>query len=185
MPRDFNHDILDLIKARWSPRAFSAEPVAMPELLALCEAARYAPSCFNEQPWRFILATTPDELAKMQSILAESNLEWAQHAPALLLILAKKTFSETGQDNYWHMFDAGTAWGYLSLEAQSRGLITHGMGGFSKKKAQELYQLPSDLAPMAVIAIGKLGQRDNLPEPLQAREHPGERANLESLFLKQ
>ena len=71
MPRDFNHDILDLIKARWSPRAFSAEPVAMPELLALCEAARYAPSCFNEQPWRFILATTPDELAKMQSILAD------------------------------------------------------------------------------------------------------------------
>jgi len=182
--REFNYDILDLIKSRWSPRAFSTEPVAMGDLLALCEAARFAPSCFNEQPWRFILATTPDELTKMQSILTASNLEWAKHAPALLLILAKKTFSQNGQDNYWHMFDAGTAWGYLSLEAQSRGLITHGMGGFSKKKAQDLYQLPLDLAPLAVIAIGKLGQSENLPEHLREREHPGGRSDLGSLFVK-
>lgn len=185
MPREYNFDILDLIKTRWSPRAFSNEPVEMSDLLALCEAARFAPSCFNEQPWRFILATTPDELTTMQSILTASNLVWAKLAPALLLILAKKTFSETGQDNYWHMFDTGTAWGYLSLEAQSRGLITHGMGGFSKKKAQELYHLPLDLAPLAVIAIGKLGRSENLPEHLREREQPGGRNELESLFFKQ
>jgi len=183
--REYNYDILDLIKSRWSPRAFSSNPVAERDLLAICEAARFAPSCFNEQPWRFILANTPDEVSKMQSILTESNLEWAKHAPALLLILAKKTFSQTGQDNYWHMFDAGTAWGYLSLEAQSRGLITHGMGGFSKKKAQELYQLPLDLAPLAVIAIGKLGQSENLPLHLREREHPAGRNPLASLFFKQ
>ncbi|MBT9177294.1 MAG: malonic semialdehyde reductase RutE [Firmicutes bacterium] len=183
MAREFKHDVLDLIKTRWSPRAFSPEAVPKEDLLALCEAARYAPSCFNEQPWRFVLATSPDELANLQSILVESNLVWAKAAPALLLILAKKTFTSTGKDNYWHMFDSGTAWGYLSLEAERRGLVTHGMGGFSKKKAQDLYSLPDDLIPIAVIAIGKLGQRLELPEKLREREHPGERNSLESLFF--
>jgi len=182
LTRDFQHEILPLIATRWSPRSFAPTPVAKGDLLALFEAARYAPSCYNEQPWRFILATTPEELSTMHSILFAGNLLWAKTAPVLLLVLAKKSFTQGGKDNYWFMFDTGTAWGYLSLEAERRGLITHGMGGFSKKKAQESYSLPDDLAPVAVVAIGHRGSSEDLPEDLREREQPGQRQPLESLF---
>lgn len=185
MARDFNHEIMSEIKERWSPRAFSQEAVAQEDLMALFEAARYAPSCFNEQPSRFIVAETPDELAKMQSILAESNLVWAKHAPVLVLVLSHKLFSQNGKDNYWHMFDAGTAFGYLSLEAVRRGLITHAMGGFSRKKAQESYNIPEDITIVAVIAVGKPGNRADLTPELQEREEPGLRRPLDSFFYKE
>jgi len=184
MNRDFQYDILHLIKTRWSPRAFTPVPLAKEELMPLFEAARYAPSCYNEQPWRFILATSPEELAAMQEILFENNRLWAKNAGALVLIIAKKTFSLDGKDNYWHMFDAGTAWGYLSLEAEKRGLLTHCMGGFSKKKAQERYGLGEDFAPLAIVAIGKQGEPSSLPKELLEREHPGTREPLASLFYR-
>lgn len=183
MTRDFNYDIMAEIKERWSPRAFSAEPLDQADLMALFEAARYAPSCFNDQPWRFIVAQTKDELDKMRGILVESNLVWAKHAPILVLVLSQKLFSVNGKENYWHMFDAGTAWGYLSLEAARRGLITHAMGGFSRKKAQEIYNIPEDMSVIAVVAIGKPGRKEDLPLELEEREVPGLRRPLESFFL--
>jgi len=182
MPRDFNHEILQEIKHRWSPRAFSAEPVAEEDVLALLEAARFAPSCYNEQPWRFIVARTPRDLASMQSLLAEQNHAWAHRAPVLILLLAKRTFTQDGQENYWHMFDTGTAWGYLSLEAQRRGLISHAMGGFSRKRAVALYNLPPDIVPMAVVAIGKPGDAALLTPELRERERPGLRKPLQTLL---
>ena len=183
MARDFSYDIMPEIMRRWSTRAFSTSAIDEGEVLALLEAARFAPSCYNDQPWRFIVARAPAEIAAMQSLLAEQNLLWAKHAPVLMLMLAKRSFTETGRDNYWHMFDSGTAWGYLSLEAERRGLITHAMGGFDRKRAVVLYNLPSDIAPIAVIAIGKPGDPALLPPELRERERPGLRKPLQTLLI--
>ena len=183
MKRDYAHDILGLIQTRWSPRAFSSEKINRDDLMALFEAARYAPSCFNEQPWRFIVASTEEELAVMQDLLVESNRVWAKAAPVLMLILSKKTFNLDNKDNYWHMFDAGTAWGYFSLEAERRGLITHAMGGFSRKKAHDVYNIPEGYSVIAIVAVGKAGNPADLPEELREREEPALRNSLNSLFF--
>ncbi|MDW7740630.1 MAG: nitroreductase family protein, partial [Bacillota bacterium] len=127
MSRVFNYDIMPEIKTRWSPRAFSSKPVAKEELMALLEAAHYAPSCSNEQPWRFLIADNAEKLAKLFSVLNEGNQAWANKAPVLILLIGKNHFEKTEKANHWHMFDSGTAWGFLSLEAERRGLITHAM----------------------------------------------------------
>lgn len=181
--RKVNYDIMDEIVQRWSPRAFSTEPVKEEELMAMLEAARFAPSCFNEQPWRFIVGYSKETREKVLSVLGEANQVWAKKAPVLMIIVAKKTFEMTGKDNFWHMFDAGTAWGYFSLEAQRRGFITHGMGGFNKKKTVEIFELGEEYQPIAAVAIGMYGDKDALPEDLREREVPAERKELEELIL--
>jgi len=183
MDRNFRYDIMPEIKGRWSPRAFSKDKISRADIHTLIEAARYAPSCFNEQPWRFLIADTEETLTKMRSILYESNQVWANNAPVLLLICAKKTFSENSKDNYWHMFDAGTAWGFLSLEAHRIGLITHAMGGFSRKAAGEAFQIPEDLDIVTVVAIGKMGDPALLPEDLKKEEFPNTRKEIEELLF--
>lgn len=184
MTRQFNFEIIPEIKERWSPRAFDSRLVPREDLMPLLEAARFAPSCFNEQPWRFIIADNEIMLQKMRGLLTPSNLEWAKKAPVLILIVSKKTFTLNGKDNYWHMFDAGTSWGYLSLEAQRRGLITHAMGGFNREKAREEFCIPEDYTIIAVIAVGYYGQKDSLSQELQNRENPDNRKNIEDLLLK-
>jgi nitroreductase len=182
--RIFNSDIMQEIQTRWSPRAFSGEQLKEEDLAALLEAARYAPSCFNEQPWRFIVAKDQAMVSKMVGLLTEQNRVWASKAPVLVMILGKKTFELNGKDNYWHMFDAGTAWGYLSLEAQRRGLITHAMGGFDKKSVYDIFEISEEYSPIAVIAIGKHGKPEDLPEDLSLREKPAGRKDLSELILK-
>lgn len=183
MERTFKYEIMPEIKSRWSPRAFSNEKISKDDIMALIEAARYAPSCFNEQPWRFIVADNHETLTKIRSILAPSNQIWADKAPVLIIILSKKTFDRNGKDNYWNMFDAGTAWGYMSLEAQRRGLITHAMGGFSKDKTREAFEITDDYNIITVVAVGKYGNKENLTEELQDREHPETRMEIEELLL--
>ena len=183
MDRNFKYDIMPEIKGRWSPRAFAKDEVSRTEIYTILEAARYAPSCFNEQPWRFLIADTQDTLTKMKSVLNESNQIWANNAPVLLLICATKTFDHGGKDNYWHMFDAGTAWGFLSLEAHRIGLITHAMGGFSRKEAREVFQIPEDLVIITIVAIGKMGDPSLLPEDLREKEYPHPRKEIEDLLL--
>ncbi|HEY1405322.1 MAG TPA: nitroreductase family protein [Spirochaetota bacterium] len=175
MPRTFHFDILPQIQTRWSPRAMSSDKIPREDILALIEAARYAPSCFNEQPWRFVVADTPESLAKFHTTLSESNKSWATKAPVLVAVCSKKSFSLDGSDNYFHQFDAGTAWGYLSLEAERRGLYTHGMGGFKRDEIRKIIGLPADYAVMALIAIGKPGDKNALPDELRSREEPGTR----------
>ena len=183
MNRVFEYDILPQIKERWSPRAFSDEKISKDDLYAILEAASYAPSCFNEQPWRFILADEEKSLVKMRSILYASNLQWAQKAPVLLLIMAKKTFSLNNENNFWHMFDTGTAWGFLSLEAQKRGIMTHAMGGFSMSKARKLFKIPEDYEIVTVVAIGRYGDKEQLSDELKERESPETRKNISELLL--
>ncbi len=183
MTRVFKHDILPLIKERWSPRAFAEEKIAKDDLYAILEAASYAPSCFNEQPWRFVLADEEKLLTKMRSILYSGNLQWAQKAPVLLLIAAKKTFSLNNEENFWHMFDSGTAWSFLSLEAQKRGIMTHAMGGFSMKKARRLFKIPEDYEIITVVAIGRYGDINQLSDELKQREHPDTRKDVSELLF--
>jgi nitroreductase len=184
MERTFNYDIMPEIKQRWSPRAFSGEKIPREEILALLEAARYAPSCFNEQPWRFIIADDEPALSKLRGVLTPTNQLWANNAPVLLLILAKKKFSLDGRANYWHMFDTGTAWGYLTLEAQRRGLITHAMGGFSKDGARAAFNIPDEYDIITVAAVGRYGNIENLSEDLREREQPADRKDIEELLLE-
>lgn len=183
MERQFDYDIMPEIKERWSMRAFSGEKVNEEEIMAILEAARYAPSCFNEQPWRYIIADNDENLKKMRGVLAKSNQVWANMAPVLIAVLAKKNFDYNGKNNFWHMFDTGTAWGYLSLEAQRRGLATHAMGGFKRSALKEEFNISDDYEIICVVALGKTGDKEKLPEDLKERERPDIRKSIKELLL--
>ena len=183
--RYFDYPVMDDIQKRWSPRAFDpTKTVADEDLYALLEAARYAPSCFNEQPWRFILAKDEGIKEQVLGTLTISNQEWASKAPILMVILSKPLFQQSGKNNRWHQFDAGTAWGFLALEAQRRGLITHAMGGFSVDAMREAFHIPEDISIMAVVAIGYMGQLETLSEKNREKEKPGNRKSIAELLYK-
>jgi len=183
--RQFDHQVLEEIQGRWSPRAFDPErKVSDDDISALLEAARYAPSCFNEQPWMYIIANGGEEKARMVGVLNQSNQEWASKAPALLMVLARQKLAQTGKENRWHMFDAGTSWGYLSLEAQRRGLITHAMGGFSVELAREAFSIPEDVSVMAVVAVGYYGRKEDLSPRNAEREHPQPRKPIDDIIFR-
>lgn len=181
MERIFNSDILDLIKTRWSSRAVSGESVPRETVLTVIEAARYAPSCFNEQPWHFIIADAPESLDAFRETLSANNRVWADKAPILILVASRKKFAMNGADNFWYQFDAGTAWGYLSLEAERQGLVAHAMGGFDRDAAAKAADLPSDYEALAMIAVGKPGNSDDLPDAVKEREIPGTRNDIGSI----
>ena len=175
MLRKFNFNIMEVIKKRWSPRAFNSEEIPRDDIEAILEAACYAPSCFNEQPWRFLIASREEELNLMRDLLTEKNQRWAGKAPVLILVLAHRYFAYNGKENRWHQFDSGTAWGYLSLEAQKRGLITHGMGGFKREKTREVLNISENYEIIAVIAVGKMGNKNELEEEFKKEEFPNTR----------
>ena len=175
MARNFIYNVMQEIKQRWSPRAFSSEKIPENDIQALMEAACYAPSCFNEQPWRFLIASKEKELNVMRDLLTEKNQRWAKKAPLLILILTHRYFAYNGKENRWCQFDSGTAWGYLSLEAQKRGLITHGMGGFKRQKTRETLNISEDYEIIAVIAVGKMGNKDEMEEEFKNEEFPNTR----------
>lgn len=182
--REFSHPVLPEIMKRWSPRAFDASrPVSEDDLLALLEAARYAPSCTNEQPWQYVVASGGEDKEKLTAVLSERNKEWASHAPVLLLIVSRKSFGD-GRENRWHQFDAGTSWGFLQLEAQRRGLITHGMAGYDVAKAREAFGIPDDYSVLAAVAVGYYGKKEDLSSGFQGREHPQPRKPLEDMFFR-
>ena len=147
--RSSRFGIDDAFLKRFSPTRFLDRPVREEDLSALLEAAGTAPSCFNEQPWRFVRGEKEDFLA----ILTEKNAAWASSAPVLMLVCSTLTFSRNGKPNRWHAYDSGTAMGYLILEALRRGLYVHPMGGFDIGGANERFGLMG-LEPHAVLAIG-------------------------------
>ena len=166
--------IHELIQARWSPRAFDAnKPVGHDDLLALLEAARWAASCFNDQPWRFVVCdknTDADSWQDAFSILAERNQEWAKNAPVLMMSVAMANFNHNDKPNRWAMYDTGAASANLSLQATALGLIVHQMGGFDAEKARELFHLPSDCTPMSMMAVGYQAAADGLAEDFKNME---------------
>jgi nitroreductase len=169
---------------RWSPRAFSSEPIAPETLQALFEAARWAPSCFNEQPWLFLYASSEEDRALFLSCLVEFNRKWAGHAPVLAFVLAKKSFAKNGEPNRWAPFDAGAAWVSLALQAGKSGLFAHAMAGFDEDLAHEVLKVPKDEYDiMAAVAIGRYGDPDALPPDMRKTEAPNGRKPLAEVAL--
>lgn len=171
------HDIIDVLAARWSPRAFADRPVEPEKLRQLFEAARWAASSYNEQPWRYIVATKddPEGYERLLNCLGEFNQQWAETAPVLMLGFYKTTFSRNGKSNRCAPHDLGAASAQLTAQATALDLYVHQMAGIRKDVVQKTYNVPGDFEPMAALAVGYLGDPDVLPEKLAHREH-GERS---------
>lgn len=166
------YPIHDLLRKRWSPRAFTDKPVERDKLQRLLEAARWAPSSFNGQPWAFIVATKDDsaEFAKALSCLIEFNQSWAKAAPVLILTVAQLNFAHNNKPNAHAQHDVGLAIGNLSVQATAEGLYLHQMAGIEADKIRTTYGVPDGWQPLTGIAIGYLGDPATLPEKLQERE---------------
>ena len=162
----------ELIRNRWSPRAFSEEPVGPEVLRSLFEAARWAPSSNNEQPWAYMVAAKddPENFAKMLSVLVEFNANWAKHAPVLALSVAHLKAQRDAKPNRVALHDVGSASAQLTLEANARGLQVHQMAGFDADKARQAFAIPADWEPVAAMAIGYPGDPASLPDKLRERE---------------
>jgi nitroreductase len=162
----------ELIRNRWSPRAFADKSVAPDVLRSVFEAARWAPSSNNEQPWAYLVATKedPDNFAKMLGTLVEFNQNWAKHAPVLALSVAHLKSSRDGKPNHIAQHDVGSASAQLTFEANSRGLFVHQMAGFDGNKARQVFGIPEDWQPVAAMAIGYPGAPASLPQRLRDRE---------------
>jgi nitroreductase len=183
------YSIDPLFLERWSPRAFTAEPMARETLLTMLEAARWAASSFNAQPWRFIYALreTP-QWHSLLGLLIPFNQAWAKQASALVLAVSKTTSRSprTGEEHLslTHSFDAGAACAYMVLQAHKLGWHAHGMVGFDHERAREVLSVPDGFALEAVFAIGRLGNPSSLEEALQTREKPSDRLPLAQLVFE-
>ncbi len=180
--------IHEIIANRWSPRAYDAsKSVSKSQIIAMLEAARWAPSCFGDQPWRFIVWNkAQDETAWQQAFdcIVPSNQVWVKDAPVLILACADTLFSHNQTPNRWAQYDTGAAVMSLCLQATSLGLITHQMGGFNSDKVRELCAVPEQYTPMAMLAVGYEGDANQLPEDLKARELADrKRKSLDDLFF--
>ena len=164
--------IHDLIARRWSPRAFADRPVPAAALRQLFEAARWAASCFNAQPWLYLVATRehPAEYKKMLDCLVEFNQGWAKAAPVLAISVAQLKFQHNGEPNRHAQHDVGAASISLALQATALGLAVHQMGGFDAQRARQTYGIPAEYEPVAAIAIGYPGDPASLPDELRKRE---------------
>lgn len=179
------HDIHSLILNRWSPRSMTGEELTDEVLMSLFEAARWAPSSYNNQPWRFIYAKRNTEYwDKVFNLLVDGNKVWAKNAAALVVVIARKNFEFNEKPARTYQFDTGAAWENLALEATSKGLAVHGMQGFDYDRARKDLEIPDNFDVMAMIAIGKKGPKDQLPPQLQEREYPNDRKSLEEIVME-
>jgi nitroreductase len=163
----------------------TGEDLQHDESMSLFEAARWAPSSFNNQPWRFIYAKRNTEYwERLLGLLADSNKIWAKDAAVLIVVVSSQNFEYNGKPSITHQFDAGAAWENLSLEAASRGLVAHGMQGFDYEKARKELEVPDSYDVMAMIAIGKRGSKEKLPSKLQEKEIPNDRKPLNEIIME-
>ena len=168
---------------RWSPRAFADRPVTEEQVLTVLEAARWAPSASNLQPWRFFYGVRGDaQFDTLLSLLVPFNEGWAKNAGALIFVASVTSFDGSRQ-NITHSFDAGSAFMSLSLQAHSMGLIAHGMAGVDFEKAPVVLRMPENLKLNAAVAIGYQGESTSLPEALQKREMPSQRLPLSEIVF--
>lgn len=182
--RERRYGVDEQFVERWSPRAFADEAVTEEELRTLFEAARWAPSCYNDQPWCFVYARSDADLKRFREVLVDGNRRWADRAPVLVLLFSRKTFGHSGKSNRHFGFDAGAAWLSLALQARKLGLYAHAMAGFSTEKAHEVAGVPEGWRAMAAIAVGRRGDAAELPEDLRAREAPNDRKPLDEVAVE-
>jgi len=183
--RQPEYPVHPLILSRWSPRSMTGEPISEEELMSLLEAAHWAPSSYNAQPWRFIYAfRETSEWERLFSLLIPFNQEWASKAGVLVLIVSHKIFEHNQKPSVTHSFDSGAAWGYLALQGNATGLAIHAMQGFDYDKAKEVCNIPDDYQVECMVAVGKQGKKEALPEEMQKREAPSKRKPLSEVVMK-
>ena len=186
-PAQTDYPIEEILKRRWSPRAFSDRMVEPEKLRSLWEAARWAPSSFNEQPWHFIVATRdkPAEHEKLLSCLVERNQQWARNAPVLMVSVTELNFAKSGKPNRHAFHDVGLAMGNLLVEATALNLFVHQMAGFSPEKVKELFTVPEGFEPVAAIAIGYGADPSTAPEAFRQQETaPRSRKSINSFVFE-
>ena len=184
-PRQSQYDINSLLLQRWSPRAMSGEEISDTELMRLFEAARWAPSSYNDQPWRFIYAKRNSEYwDKLFNLMVDFNKSWAKNAAALVVIISRKNFEHDDTPSVTHQFDAGAAWENLALQGETQGLVTHGMQGFDYEKATRDLSIPATFDVMAMVAIGKPAPKEILPTDVQQREEASDRKPLAEIIME-
>lgn len=168
-----DHPIEANFRRRWSPRSFAETPVTAGALNSLLEAARWSASCFNAQPWHFIVLRRAEEAAgfdKLFGCLSTNNQGWAGRAPVLLLAVARTTFAADGSPNRYAWYDTGAAVANMAAQAGPLGLQVHSMAGFDAAKAREAFAIPEGFDPVCAIAVGHPGPAEALPEALKLRE---------------
>jgi nitroreductase len=185
--RTADHPIESIFLERWSPRAFTGEKMDPETLLTIFEAARWAPSSYNSQPWRFVYAhrETP-AWEKLFGLLVPGNQGWAKNAAVLIVAASKITMAPRGTEivSHSHSFDAGAAWQNLALQATKLGWHAHGMVGFDMPRAATELGIPDGYRIEAAIALGKRGDKASLPEPFQGMEAPNGRNTVESFAFE-
>jgi nitroreductase len=180
--REAKYPVDKIFLDRWSPRALSGEAVSEEELMTLLEAARWAPSSYNNQPWRILYARRDTEYwPRFLGLLIEFNQSWAKNAAALLLFVSKTTFDFNGESSVTHSFDTGAAWENLALQATMLGLAAHGMQGFDYERARTELNIPEGYRVEAMAAVGRPGRAEDLPDALREREAPSPRKSLEEI----
>lgn len=183
--RSADYPIDKLFLDRWSPRAMTGAPIPHADLLTLFEAARWAPSSYNNQPWRMLYALRDTEhWQTFFDLMVEGNQSWAKNAGALLLFLSKKTFDYNGKPSITHSFDAGAAWENLALQGSLKGYVVHGMQGFDYERARNALNVPDDFQIEAMVAVGIPGSAEVLPEKLRSKEAPSDRRKLEETICE-
>jgi nitroreductase len=170
---------------RWSPRAMSGEEISREELMCLFEAARWAPSSMNNQPWRFLFAMRNTEhWETFFGLLVPSNQAWCKNAAALLVVVSKTAFDFNNKPARTHSYDTGAAWGYFALQGSLLGFVVHGMQGFNYDKAKEVLRVSDEYQVEAMIAVGRPGKKEDLPPALQEREFPSDRKKREEIVFE-
>jgi nitroreductase len=183
--RNAAYPIDSLFLDRWSPRAMSGEEIAEEELLTLFEAARWAPSSYNNQPWRILYARRNTiHWPPFFDLLVDFNKTWVKGAAALVVFISKTTFDHNGELSVTHSFDTGAAWENFALQATLKSLVVHGMQGFDYDRAKTALNIPHDFQVEAMAAIGKPGKKEDLPVGLQERETPNDRRKLAETIIE-
>ena len=183
--RETEFEIERTIVGRWSPRAMSGQPLAESDLMRLFEAARWAPSSGNAQPWRFVYARrgAPD-WERFLGLLDEGNQLWASAAAVLIIVLSRTVREKDGSPSRTHAFDAGAAWENLALQGTAQGLVVHGMAGFDYDRARDVARVPEEYAVQAMVAVGNPGDPGDLPERLRKRENPSSRRPVREIAFE-
>ncbi len=183
-PRNTAFEIDSMFYDRWSPRSFKNDPLTIIQINSLFEAARWAPSCFNEQPWLFIYATKNEDRELFLTALSENNQIWVKNSPLIIFVCVKKIFEHNNKPNRWANFDCGAAWMSLALQARKLGLYAHAMAGFNKDKALDITKADKD--KYDIIAAIAVGYRDDASKLInkdqQEMENPNERNPLENMI---
>jgi len=178
--RTADYPIDDLFLSRWSPRAMTGEAISEEDLMTLFEAARWAPSSYNNQPWRFLYARRDTEhWQTFFDLMVEFNQSWAKNAAVLVVFISRTHFQFNGEPSVTHSFDTGAAWENLALQGWRKGLVMHGMQGFDYEAARSALRIPEEFAVEAMAAIGIPADPATLPPELREKEVPSERRKLE------